>query len=171
MLSLSLTTGYALKALSCLGGGDCPTRHIADVARCAQVPRPYLAKVMNLLVRASLVATKRGYRGGISLTRPASEISLLDIVVAVEGEQWMGDCLLGLDDCRTPGMCPTMAFWTHIRSDIRNELGRLSLADLINSRSALAGGLPSRASSSRSSLPSACSKNDLTLERPATTIA
>lgn len=40
MLSLSITTSYAIKAMSCLESGDCVPRHISDIARCAGVPRP-----------------------------------------------------------------------------------------------------------------------------------
>lgn len=135
MLSLSLTTRHALKALRCLAGGTCSTRHIADIAQCADVPRPYLAKVMALLARGGLVVSKRGYRGGIALTRAADQISLLDVIVAIEGEHWMGDCLLGLNDCHAPARCPTATMWTRVRGEIQHELTQFTLADLVECRS------------------------------------
>lgn len=134
MLTLSIATAHALKALRCLGGGHCPTRQIADVARCARVPRCYLAKVMNLLARAGLITTKRGRYGGIGLTRPAEAISLLEVVQAVEGPDWIGDCLLGVCERLGDGTCPTEALWRGIREAIRGELARLTLADLITCR-------------------------------------
>lgn len=134
MLSLSATTGYAIKALRCLESGTCQPHHITDIARCSRVPRPYLAKIINSLSQSGLVSTKRGYRGGIALARPAVSINLLEIVIAVEGEHWMGDCLLGLADCREPNECPTIEFWSRIRKEIERELARLTLADLIESR-------------------------------------
>ena len=67
MLSLSVTIGHAIKALSCLKSSDCPTHCIGDIARCSGVPRPYLAKIINALTRAGLVTTKPGYSGGIAL--------------------------------------------------------------------------------------------------------
>jgi Rrf2 family transcriptional regulator, iron-sulfur cluster assembly transcription factor len=139
MFALSLTTSYAFKALACLAEGNCSTRQIADIARCTHVPRPYLAKVMVLLVQAGLIATKRGYRGGISLAKPANEISLLDVVLAVEGEPWASECLLGLEKCPDAGSCPTSALWTRIRGELQAELGRLTLAEFVRSRSACAG--------------------------------
>jgi Rrf2 family transcriptional regulator, iron-sulfur cluster assembly transcription factor len=139
MFALSLTTSYAFKALACLVDGSCSTRQIADIARCTHVPRPYLAKVMVLLVQAGLVASKRGYRGGISLAKPANEISLLDVVIAVEGEPWASDCLLGLEKCPEAQSCPTSALWTRIRGELQAELGRLTLAEFVRSRSACAG--------------------------------
>jgi Rrf2 family protein len=93
---------------------------------------------MNLLVQAGQVATKLGYRGGISLTRSADEISLLDIVIAVEGEQWASECLLGLEECKTAGRCPTSALWTRIRGELQSELGKLTLVEFVRSRTACA---------------------------------
>jgi Rrf2 family iron-sulfur cluster assembly transcriptional regulator len=142
MLSLSITTGYAIKALRCLENEDCRSHLIKNIAECAGVPRPYLAKIINSLSQNGLVSTKRGYHGGISLARPAASISLLDIVVAVEGEHWIGDCLLGLDDCQKPNECPTLEFWSRIRKEIEQELARWTLADLIKSRHGTANDAP-----------------------------
>lgn len=134
MLSLSITTGYAIRALSCLNSGACESHKIDQIARCSSVPRPYLAKIMHTLSTKGLVTTKRGYRGGILLTRPINEISLMEIVIAVEGEDWMGPCLLGLEDCGDSAGCPTRELWARIRREIEDSLGKLTLADVIRSR-------------------------------------
>ena len=134
MISLSITTGYAIKALMCLESGDCVPRHISDIAQCTGVPRAYLAKILNALSQQGLVQTKRGYRGGISLARSAEEISLLQIVEAVEGDQWLGECLLGMDTCDILTICPTHEFWARIRREITEELRQTTLASVIASR-------------------------------------
>jgi Rrf2 family protein len=153
MISLSLTTSYAIKALTCLASGDCVTRHISDIARCACVPRAYLAKIFSALAYEGLVQTKRGYNGGISLARPAEDISLLQIVEAVEGKAWVADCLLGLDGCEALTICPTREFWARIRRDITEELRQTSLAALMAARRR--GGLPTKQVPHRKAL-SAC---------------
>jgi Rrf2 family protein len=131
MLSLSHTTGYAIKALGCLDGPSPSSRLIADVAKHAGVPRPYLAKIVNSLVRNGLVATKRGYKGGISLARSAEEISLLEVVEAVEGKGWIGDCLLGLEACTSQRNCPTHDLWERIRVEITERLRTTTLAEIV----------------------------------------
>lgn len=131
MLSLSQTTGYAIKALACLPESGAPPRQIADVARCTRIPRAYLAKIVNRLVRQGLVSARRGHRGGIALAQPAEHISLLDIVEAVEGPDWLGPCLLGLDECRNQQECPTHGFWMELCRQIRDKLGTTSLASVI----------------------------------------
>ncbi|MCL4788796.1 MAG: Rrf2 family transcriptional regulator [Verrucomicrobia bacterium] len=133
MLSLSVTTGYAIKALMCLESGECVPRHISDIAQCTGVPRAYLAKILNALAQQGLVTTKRGYRGGISLARSAEDISLLQIVEAVEGGQWLGECLLGMDDCGVHTNCPVHDFWASFREDITEQLRTTSLASLMAS--------------------------------------
>jgi len=134
MISLSITTGYAIKALMCLESGDCVPRHISDIAQCTGVPRAYLAKILNAVSQQGLVQTKRGYRGGISLARRAEEISLLQIVEAVEGDQWLGECLLGMETCDILTICPTHEFWARIRREITEELRKTTLASVMASR-------------------------------------
>lgn len=131
MLCLSQTTGYAIKALGCLTNPGAPSCFIADVARITRVPRPYLAKIINLLARHGLVISKRGYRGGIALARPPSEISLLEVVEAVEGKDWLGPCLLAIDECAQGHDCPTHAFWNDIREQIRTKLHTTTLAEVV----------------------------------------
>jgi Rrf2 family transcriptional regulator, iron-sulfur cluster assembly transcription factor len=154
MIALSSTTGYAIKAMSCFESGVCPSAHIADIACCSGVPAPYLAKIVRLLSRHGLVATRRGYRGGIRPTRPLRQISLLDVVRAVEGEEWIGRCLLGLEDCGRPEACPMHGFWTRVRGEIEGELRRLTLEDFMHSPCEVATARPQQdGSSSRSGRP------------------
>jgi Rrf2 family protein len=131
MMCLSQTTGYAIRALGCLGDESCHPHLIRDVAVCSGVNKPYLAKVFNRLSASGLIVTKRGYRGGITLSRPASEITLLEIVKAVEGERWIGPCLLGISECATNEMCPTSALWKQISQQIETVLRTTTLADIV----------------------------------------
>jgi len=131
MLSLSQTTGYAIKALACLPERGAAPRQVADVARCTGIPRAYLAKIIHRLARRGLVAARRGQRGGIALARLAAEISLLHIVEAVEGPDWLGHCLLGLDECRDQQECPTHDFWRDFCAQLRAKLAATSLASVI----------------------------------------
>lgn len=131
MLCLSQTSGYAIQALGCLNEPSCACRQTADIARCAKVPKPYLFKIIQALARAGLVHAKRGVGGGIALSRPPERISLLEVVVAIEGNNWLGDCLLSLSDCSSEHTCPTHAFWQRIRQEITAELQRTTLASVI----------------------------------------
>jgi Rrf2 family protein len=131
MIGLSLTTGYAIQALSCLNDSTCACRQVADVACCSGVPKAYLAKILNLLSHHGLLTAKRGYRGGVTLARKPGDISLLEIVEAIEDSRWIADCLLHMTDCSGRSFCPTHNFWKRIRREITTELQNTTLADVI----------------------------------------
>lgn len=130
MLALHQTTAYALQALQCLKSGQCSHRQIEDIAACTGVPRAYLAKIFRRLSCAGLVQTKRGHQGGIQLSRPASQISLLAIVETLEGPDWLPDCLLGRRDCPATPPCPLHEVWQRTRRELDAALRQHSLADL-----------------------------------------
>lgn len=128
---LSQSVGYAVRALSCMESGTCPTRFVRDIAACTGIPGAYLAKVFKRLSTAGLVTAKRGWKGGTALARPANRISLLDICEAVDGPDWMPSCLLGLDVCAELQLCPTRRFWGRIRGQIARELRRITVSDVV----------------------------------------
>ena len=133
MMNFSHSTGYAIQALACLGAGEDGGRLcvIKDVAECSGVPAPYLARVMSRLARHGIVIAKRGYRGGIALARPAREITTLEIVEAMEGKEWAGECMFNIQRCGTDCPCPTQRFWNDIRQRMEDKLRSLTLADFV----------------------------------------
>ena len=131
MLCLSQTTGYAIRALGCLHQQSSPAQLIRDIAKCAGIPKPYLARILNKLTHRGLVLAKRGYAGGISLARPAEQISLLQIVEAVEGPNWIGPCLLNMEGCGHPETCPTREVWRRVSQQLRAALKKTTLADVV----------------------------------------
>ena len=134
MLSLSQTTGYAVRALICLGKPRSRPCLIRDVAKCAGIPRPYLARIINNLTYKGLVTAKRGYQGGITLARPAREISLLQVVEAIEGPDWIAPCLLGLNDCVAHKTCPAHVFWQRASRQLKAIMSRTTLTDVMAPR-------------------------------------
>ena len=86
--------------------------------------------LLNMLRQSGLVHAKRGYRGGFVLARPAHDISLLEVIEAVEGTDFLPECLLGLAACSDECGCPTRPFWQDERRRIRTRLAGTSLADV-----------------------------------------
>ena len=130
MLALSQTTGHAVRALSCIAFNDGARLFARDIAKCTGVPPAYLSKILNSLSDYRLLDAKRGYRGGFRLARPPANVRLLEIVEAVEGEEWNSHCLLGMVECGDGRSCPTHAFWKVERRRIEDELSRISLAEV-----------------------------------------
>jgi len=130
MLSLSQTTGYAIQAMAYLDEPDGEPKFVRDVAEATGVPAAYLAKLVQKLVDAGLVESKKGFWGGIRLARPAREISLLEVSNALDGPRWMGQCLLGLEECSDARACPAHEFWKSARDLIRSKLAETRLSDV-----------------------------------------
>jgi Rrf2 family protein len=86
-MKLSLKVEYACQVLAQLGytvnAPDLP--HIEDLARAEAVPSNYLVQILNELRTAGLIISRRGKQGGYALARPAAEITLCDVMQAVEG--------------------------------------------------------------------------------------
>lgn len=147
-MTLSRTTSYAIQALSCLATPECERSMIGKVATCARVPAPYLAKIMKRLKDVGIVISKRGFKGGIWLSRPPEKITLLEIMNAVDGPDYLDGCLLGHAYCTDERACSTRAFWKVTRARICRELSAHTLADVVafnarRARERLAAGGPS----------------------------
>lgn len=130
MLSLSQTTGYAIRALTCLRFGDGALVMAKDIAEATGIPLPYLSKLMHALGQAGLITTKRGYRGGFALARPADAISLMDITEAIEGPNDKASCLLGLETCSDERACPLHRFWKQERERIEKAMCQMTLREV-----------------------------------------
>lgn len=92
----SQTVEYSLRAIVTLAqneGRPCTAQEVSELTR---VPTPYLSKVMQILVRAGLINSQRGLHGGFVLAKSPSEVTVLDVVDAVEPYKRIRSCPLGL---------------------------------------------------------------------------
>lgn len=97
---LSQTTEYALRAAVFLAGDGGGPRTAAAIAEAASVPAGYLAKVLHRLARAGVVSSQRGVGGGFALRRDPEEVSVLEVVQAVDPIRRIRSCPLGLPEHR-----------------------------------------------------------------------
>jgi Rrf2 family protein len=91
---------------------------------------PALEQVVHFLLLAGLVEITQGRAAGIRLARPASRISLLEVVRAIDGAGLWGRCILGLEECSEALPCPAHPAWKQARSLLEEHLGGQSLEDL-----------------------------------------
>ncbi|KUF17773.1 MULTISPECIES: RrF2 family transcriptional regulator [Streptomyces] len=114
------------------------TASAAQLARYYDLPQAYLAKQLQPLVKAGVLAATTGPRGGFRLARQAAEITMLDVVEAVDGASSPYECreirqqgrgALPPEECRTP--CLIAAKMADAHAAWRGSLGGVSLADLL----------------------------------------
>jgi len=91
---------------------------------------PELEQVVHFLRLAGLVEVTRGRAAGVRLARPASRVSLLEVVRAIDGSGLWGRCILGLEECSDVMPCPAHPAWKQARSLLEEHLDTQSLEDL-----------------------------------------
>jgi Rrf2 family protein len=133
MLHLSKTAGYAMHALSFIGTAAPKSCLVSEIASKLDLPRPYLAQIINQLTYQGLVTTKRGYRGGVTLAKRPEEISLLEIVKATDGNSPASHCVFGLEKCPLHETCPGHVPWNRVRDQIEELLDKTLLSDVMKS--------------------------------------
>jgi FeS assembly SUF system regulator len=138
MLRLSKLTDYAVVVLVRLSdnerGGVCCgglVQTSPGIALATGVPEPTVAKVLKALAGAGLVLSQRGARGGYRLARPLGEISVADVISAVDGPIALTACVDGgAGGCDVQSMCAVRGRWDLVNEAIRTALVGITLADM-----------------------------------------
>jgi Rrf2 family protein len=124
---------YASRALLSLAlHADGEPTAVRDIAERTALPQPYLEQILLTLKGAGLVRSKRGVGGGYVLAREPSEITLAEIVSAVDGPIQAGDFGEPHQDgaCDHEGQCVLLAVWADVSAQLQVQLGAVSLADM-----------------------------------------
>jgi Rrf2 family transcriptional regulator, iron-sulfur cluster assembly transcription factor len=139
MRMLSSGSQYGVRAAVYLArrdpDGDGQYVSIRTIAEELGLSFHYMTKVLQLLTGAGLVASYRGPRGGVCLARAPREITVLDLVEAVAGPDWLRGCVLGLPVCDADAPCALHAQWSRQRETIRRLFVRTTLEQLARSGS------------------------------------
>jgi FeS assembly SUF system regulator len=133
MLRLSNLADYAVVVMTAAARASERDRPLSasEVAALTGVPAPTVAKLLGQLGRAGILHSQRGVAGGFSLARPASEISLADIVEAIDGPIALTHCAQGATDCDLADCCPVRPHWEPVNRAVRLALADVRLADLV----------------------------------------
>jgi Rrf2 family protein len=120
---------YAIRALTHLAqtGGVCGAR---EISRSQKAHYPFMAKVLQGLNRKGLVKSVKGARGGFILAKPPHCLRLMDVLMAVDGNQMLGRCLYGFTRCSDSAPCPLHEDWASVRFSIETYLRGHTLAQL-----------------------------------------
>lgn len=102
-----------------------------EVSESERIPKSFLAKIFQDLVKAGLVKSVRGAGGGFALVRPPAEISVLEIIEAIEGKIVFQRCKQLKPDCEHAGGCALCGLFEQAQDGVKDVLLRTSLNDLI----------------------------------------
>jgi Rrf2 family protein len=123
---------YAVRALSFLAGQP-PEKIVsrADIEKSQDIPSFYLSKIMKDLVAGGLVRSHIGSKGGFTLAKLATSISIKDVYETVERPLVLMDCLeKGTDYCSYCSVCTQKSIWEQAQTVLAEFLGKISINDI-----------------------------------------
>ncbi len=132
-MQITRQADYAIRAVLYLARLG-TTQHAATsvVAKEQHIPPSFLAKIISQLSIAGLLHTSRGARGGVTLARPPQEISLLDVVEAIDGPILLNQCVGDPGDCIFKGDCPLHPIWLESQEALVTRLRGTTFNTLVN---------------------------------------
>jgi len=104
-----------------------------DIAERQNIPAPFLAKIISQLAMSGLVTTYRGAGGGVSLAVPASKISLLHVIEALDGPVRLNRCVIEPSACPRDEYCPVHHVWAKAQTELTTILGSTTFDTLAGS--------------------------------------
>ena len=134
MLKINRQTDYAVRVILAIAKrGEGIRISAAAIQKEMLIPKAFMARIVAQLAHEGLVATFPGREGGMSLPRPASQISLKDVVEAFEGPILLSECMQakGEDDCPFRSYCPVRSKWGRVQVAMMREMASITFEDLV----------------------------------------
>jgi Rrf2 family protein len=124
-------TGYGLRALLHMAAnGEAEAYTAEDLAEVADTSIDFMHKIMRSLRDAGIVSAKRGPSGGFTLERDPNDVTLLEVVNAIQGEFQVNRCVIGLGVCPRSGECPLRPTWLEIQGNLEDGLGAQTVGEI-----------------------------------------
>jgi Rrf2 family iron-sulfur cluster assembly transcriptional regulator len=129
---LSRSTEYALRAVAYLAVHSSPDRRfgVRKISKDLHFPESFLAKILQELSRKRIVHSIKGPSGGFYMDQDLEQISLLQLIEAMEGLNFFKTCGLGLDECSHENPCPIHEDYSAYRDGLYKVLERKTIRDL-----------------------------------------
>jgi Rrf2 family protein len=135
MLRINRQTDYAVRVLLALAKhGEQARLSSTEIQQEMLIPKAFMSRIVAQLSREGLINTFPGRDGGLMLPRPASQITLKDVVEAFEGPILLSACLQvkGEDDCPFQVNCPVRPKWGRVQVAMLREMAAITFEDLAN---------------------------------------
>ncbi len=134
-MQISKATDYAVCAMMHLAmNNKGEVSHISSISETWDVPEKFLRKISGLLAKHNLIRSSRGCGGGIKLAKDADEITLLEIVEAIESSVYFNRCTVDSTVCDNSTWCPVSPIWDELQSSFHTILGGVTLKELVSKK-------------------------------------
>ena len=137
MMEVTRKGEYAIRGILCLARK--PHGHVAllsEIAEAADVPQTFLAKIFQNFAKLGFINSYRGTGGGFALARPASAITLRQVVEAVEGPIAPNRCLTEEGECDRSATCAVHTVWRRVQEQVAGALDGVTIEELVREEAA-----------------------------------
>jgi len=133
MFRLSRITDYGIVLMAHIAEQGDDSLHTArDLADQSELPLPVVSKILKSLTREGLLRSHRGSKGGYSLKRSAAEITVPELITALDGPIHLTECASHSGACAKEASCHVREPWQRINAAVEDALSRITLGDLIS---------------------------------------
>ena len=130
MIRLTNLADYAVVLMSELARTD-RRANASDLAQGSGIPEPTVSKILGQMKRAGLLVSSRGVKGGFALARPAGDITVADVIEAVDGPIALTNCVSTAErECTLEPVCSMAVHWQTINEAVRGALAGISLKEI-----------------------------------------
>ncbi len=132
-MQLTRAADYALRGMTYLARQD-PFKYsrIREISKNENVPEKFMRKLIHMLNQKGYIESVRGKNGGIRLGTAPEDLSMLDIIEAVEGPIALNLCLKEPNECDLKDLCAMCGIWSEAQMELKKVLGKYSLKDIAN---------------------------------------
>jgi len=146
MLKINRQTDYAVRVVLALAQrGEGTRMPSAEIQKEMLIPKAFMTRIVAQLSREGLVNTFPGRDGGLMLPRPASQITLKDVVEVFEGPILLSECMQvkGEDDCPFQSNCPVRSKWGRVQVAMMREMASITFESLAQEAAGISMAVPS----------------------------
>jgi len=130
-MQITRQADYAVRAVMYLAGQRNTRIATSAIAEEQKIPPSFLAKIISQLSVAGLLHTSRGARGGVMLAREPKEITLLEVVEAIDGPIQLNECVHDSSACAFSDDCPMRPVWCEAQDELVTRLKHTNFADIM----------------------------------------
>lgn len=131
LIRLSKLADYGIVMMTHMARDPGRQQTAPEIAARSHLPLPMASKILKGLAHAGVLASHRGAKGGYGLARPAHQISVADVIVALEGPIALTACIEHAPgECDIEALCPARANWQRINRAIREALEGITLLEM-----------------------------------------
>lgn len=120
---------YAISAIIAISKHPNDVISASELSRSLDCPAAYLSQILSKLKAPGILKSQRGLNGGVYLAKPLDQISVYDVLSAIDGEAFFSTCFMGIEGCGHIEPCPFHDFWSLQRENIKLWLQGTTFSD------------------------------------------